>query len=97
MRLERHAAPAALRDGGLPEVHIATLDEPEHGLTEEVLDATDVLLWWGHMAHDEVADEVVERIHERVLGGMGLIVPHSGHFSEIFKRLMGTSCDPKWR
>jgi trehalose utilization protein len=49
------------------------------------------------MAHDEVADEVVERIHERVLGGMGLIVPHSGHFSEIFKRLVGTSCDPKWR
>ena len=88
---------AALRDGGLPEVRTATLDEPEHGLTEGVLDATDVLLWWSHLAHDEVADGVVERVHERVLGGMGLIVLHSGHFSKIFRRLMGTSCDLKWR
>ena len=85
-----------LRDSGF-EVGIVTLDEPEHGLTEEALDATDVLLWWGHIAHDEVADEVVERVHKRVLGGMGLIVLHSGHFSKIFKKLMGTSCDLKWR
>ncbi len=90
------ALATALRDDGL-EVRTATLDEPDHGLTEEVLDATDVLLWWGHMAHDEVADEVVERVHERVLAGMGFIVLHSGHFSKIFKRLMGTSCDLKWR
>jgi trehalose utilization protein len=87
---------AALRDCGL-DVRTANLDEPEHGLTEEVLDATDVLLWWGHMAHEEVADHVVERVHERVLAGMGLVVLHSGHFSKIFKRLMGTSCDLKWR
>ena len=90
------ALAAALRDGGL-EVRTATLDEPEHGLTEEVLDATDVLLWWAHMAHDEVADEVVERVYQRVLGDMGLVVLHSGHFSKIFRRLMGTSCDLKWR
>jgi trehalose utilization protein len=86
----------ALSHGGL-EVRTATLDEPEHGLTEEVLHATDVLLWWGHMAHNEVADEVVERVHERVLAGMGLVVLHSGHFSKIFRRLVGTSCDLKWR
>ncbi|WP_231186783.1 ThuA domain-containing protein [Haladaptatus sp. DYF46] len=79
------------------EVETATLDEPEHGLTEEVLAETDVLTWWGHMAHDEVADEVVERVHQHVLDGMGLLVLHSGHFSKIFKRLMGTSCDLKWR
>ncbi|PRO65944.1 ThuA domain-containing protein [Alkalicoccus urumqiensis] len=78
-------------------VGTATLDEPEHGLTEEVLRETDVLLWWGHMAHDEVEDEIVERVHQRVLEGMGLIVLHSGHFSKIFKKLMGTSCDLKWR
>lgn len=78
-------------------VGTATLDEPQHGLTQDVLAQTDVLLWWGHIAHDEVADEVVARVHERVLGGMGLIVLHSGHFSKIFKRLMGTSCDLKWR
>ncbi|MEO1781902.1 ThuA domain-containing protein [Enterococcus diestrammenae] len=75
----------------------ATLDEPEHGLTDEVLANTDVLLWWGHMAHEEVSDEVVEKVHQRVLAGMGLIVLHSGHFSKIFKKLMGTSCDLKWR
>ncbi len=75
----------------------ATLDEPEHGLTEAVLSSTDVLVWWGHLAHEEVSDETVLRVHERVLEGMGLIVLHSGHFSKIFKKLMGTSCDLKWR
>jgi trehalose utilization protein len=79
------------------EVKTATLDEPEHGLSEEVLNNTDVLLWWGHIAHEEVSDEIVNRVHQRVLDGMGLIVLHSGHFSKIFKKLMGTGCDLKWR
>ncbi|CAG9620795.1 ThuA domain-containing protein [Sutcliffiella rhizosphaerae] len=79
------------------EVKTATLDEPEHGLTEEVLKNTDVLLWWGHVAHDDVSDEIVTRVKDRVLDGMGLIVLHSGHFSKIFKTLMGTTCDLKWR
>jgi len=70
----------ALRSKGLSEVRTATLDEPEHGLTEEVLANTDVLLWWGHMAHEDVSDEIVERVYQRVLQGMGLIVLHSGHF-----------------
>ena len=78
-------------------VTTATLDEPSHGLTEHVLDNTDVLVWWGHMAHGEVSDEIVEQVHQHVLKGMGLIVLHSGHFSKIFKRLMGTTCDLKWR
>ncbi|NLC44776.1 MAG: trehalose utilization protein ThuA [Clostridiales bacterium] len=75
----------------------ATLDEAEHGLTDEVLNNTDVLTWWGHTAHGEVSDEVVEKVHKRVLEGMGLIVLHSGHFSKIFRKLMGTTCDLKWR
>ncbi len=79
------------------EVRYATLDEPEHGLTEEVLNDTDVLIWWGHTAHGEVQDAVVDRIYNQVLSGMGLIVLHSGHFSKIFKKLMGTSCNLKWR
>lgn len=79
------------------EVRTATLDEPDHGLPAQVLDTTDVLVWWAHIAHDEVPDELVERVRGRVLGGMGLIVLHSAHFSKIFKRLMGTSCDLKWR
>ncbi|MBN2048719.1 MAG: ThuA domain-containing protein [Anaerolineaceae bacterium] len=86
-----------LREKGLT-VHTATLDEPENGLTEEVLDNTDVLTWWGHMAHGDVDDKTVERVHERVLAGkLGLIVLHSGHFSKIFKKLMGTTCNLKWR
>ena len=93
-----HAVVAdALREAG-HEVRTATLDEgPDHGLTESVLDDTDVLVWWGHAAHDEVRDEVVDRVHERVLDGTGLIVLHSAHYSKIFKRLMGTSCSLKWR
>ncbi len=79
------------------EVRTATLDEPEHGLTDEVLTNTDVLIWWGHMAHGEVRDAVVDKVQARVLDGMGLIVLHSGHFSKIFKRLMGTTCNLKWR
>ena len=80
------------------DVRTATLDEPEHGLTEQALANTDVLTWWGHIAHGEVQDEVVERIQKRVvLGGMGLIVLHSGHMSKIFGRLMGTTGQLKWR
>ena len=75
----------------------ATMEQPEHGLTVERLAKTDVLLWWGHMAHGDVKDEIVERVQTRVHEGMGLIVLHSGHFSKIFKRLMGTPCALKWR
>lgn len=78
-------------------VRTATLDEPEHGLTETVLAETDVLVWWGHKAHAEVSEEIVDRVQQRVWNGMGLITLHSGHFSKPFKRLMGTSCDLKWR
>lgn len=78
-------------------VRTGTLDEPSQGLPADVLESTDVLTWWGHVAHDDVSDETLERVHARVLGGMGLVVLHSGHFSRIFKRLMGTSCDLKWR
>ncbi len=75
----------------------ATLDEPEHGLTEQVVNETDVLIWWGHIAHKEVSDAIVDRVQKRVLEGMGLIVLHSGHFSKIFRRLLGTNCTLIWR
>jgi trehalose utilization protein len=78
-------------------VNYATLDEPNHGLSDELLRETDVMTWWGHMAHGEVDDVVVEKVYQRVLQGMGLIVLHSGHFSKIFRRLMGTTCNLKWR
>ena len=79
------------------EVRTATLDEPDHGLPDAVLDATDVLVWWGHIAHGEVDDAVVERARARVLAGMGLVVLHSGHYSKLFRALMGTTCDLQWR
>lgn len=78
-------------------VRVATLDEAEHGLSEDVLGETDVLTWWGHAAHDAVDDAVVERVRQRVLQGMGLVVLHSGHLSKIFRALMGTSCTLRWR
>ncbi len=85
--------------GNEPELELrtATLEEPEHGLTQEVLDNTDVLIWWGHCAHAKVEDEVAERVRQRVLAGMGLIVLHSGHLSKPFVKLMGTVCRSKWR
>lgn len=91
------AIAAPLRQEQAFSVRTATLQEPEHGLSREVLAETDVLIWWGHLAHDRVADEVVSAVHAQVLDGMGLVVLHSGHFSKIFKRLMGTTCDLKWR
>jgi trehalose utilization protein len=78
-------------------VSTATLDEPEHGLSAASLASTDVLVWWGHMAHGEVRDEIAARVADRVLSGMGLIVLHSGHLSKPFVRLMGTSCFLRWR
>lgn len=84
-------------DDGL-EVKTAVLDEPEHGLSDETLANTDVLIWWGHLAHHEVRDDIVEKVRKRVLDGMGLIVLHSGHGSKIFERLLGTQTGAlKWR
>ncbi len=93
-----HAAiAAALNSNADIAAETATLQDAEHGLTVDRLDTTDVLLWWGHCAHGDVEDAIVERVANRVHEGMGLIVLHSGHFSKIFKRLMGTPCSLKWR
>lgn len=86
-----------LRKSGDLEVRTATLDEPENGITADVIHNTDVLIWWGHLAHGDVSDLTVERVFDRVHKGMGIVVLHSGHFSKIFKKLMGTGCDLKWR
>jgi trehalose utilization protein len=78
-------------------VRTATLDEPEHGLTDEVLANTDVMTWWGHAVHGEVKDEIALKVAQRVREGMGLVVLHSGHYAKPFKLLMGTNCHLKWR
>ncbi len=92
---EAIAAPLRADEGFA--VRTATLDEPGHGLDGDVLDQTDVLIWWGHRAHDEVADATVEKARRRVLEGMGLIALHSAHYSKLFRALMGTTCSLKWR
>lgn len=81
------------------EIHIktVTLDDLPEGLSDEVLEDTDVLIWWGHIAHHKVPDEVAVRVQQAVLRGMGMIVLHSGHHSKPFKLLMGTSCNLTWR
>lgn len=78
-------------------VRTATLGQRSCGLTQKVLDETDVLIWWGHMAHDKVPDAVVDRVYKRVMEGMGFIALHSAHFSKPFKRLMGSTCSLNWR
>ena len=78
-------------------VETATLDEAEQGITDERLDQTDTLLWWGHVAHDEVTSDTVECVHRHVLAGMGLVVLHSGHESKVFNRILGTSGALRWR
>lgn len=78
-------------------VRTATLSQPEHGLCEELLADTDVLIWWGHRAHEDVNDEVVQRVQRHILGGMGLVALHSAHHSKLMKALLGTTLNLKWR
>lgn len=79
------------------EIQTATLQEPEHGLTDDVLENTDVLIWWGHAAHEDVRDDIVAKVQQRVWEGMGIIALHSAHMSKIFRQLNGTSGKLHWR
>ncbi|MEA3364584.1 MAG: ThuA domain-containing protein [Candidatus Hydrogenedentes bacterium] len=85
------------KQSGIASVHVSELRDEGQGVTDEILTNTDVMTWWGHCAHDEVTDENAQRVKQRVLEGMGLMVLHSGHFSKVFKGLMGTGCNLKWR
>ena len=79
------------------EVRTATLDDENCGITKEILDETDVIIWWGHMAHNKVPDEVAALVRDAVNSGMGAIFLHSAHHSKPFKMLMGTPCSLTWR
>ena len=79
------------------EVKVVTQDDENCGITKEVLDNTDVLLWWAHAGHDTVPDEVADLVHDAVLRGMGAIFLHSAHYAKPFRKLMGTSCSLHWR
>ena len=78
-------------------ITLAALDDPDQGLPDEVLNKTDVRLWWGHMNHGEVKDDLVERIRQRVyVGGMGFIALHSAHHSKPFRAIVGTTGNLLW-
>lgn len=78
-------------------IKTATFEMEKHGLSTEVLDNTDVLLFWSHARQDEFSDKVAEDIKNHVLGGMGFIPLHSAHFSKPMKLLMGTTMSLKWK
>ncbi|MBO4413657.1 MAG: ThuA domain-containing protein [Clostridia bacterium] len=86
----------ALTAAGEIDVTLASLDDPEQGLPDEVLGNTDVLLWWGHMFHGQVDDELVAKIKRRVLEGMGLVVLHSGHHSKVFRSVVSGTGNLLW-
>ena len=77
--------------------HLACLEMPEHGLTEEVLSDTDVLLWWSHVAQEAVSDEAARRVRDHVQRGMGVLFLHSAHMCKPMRELLGTSCTLRWR
>jgi trehalose utilization protein len=78
------------------QVLTATLDAPDQGLSDALLNSTDVLIWWGHKRHGDVKEELVRKIEKRVKeDGMGFIATHSSHFAKPYKRLMGTACSWK--
>lgn len=87
--------------GKLPTLQVrrGRLADPSAGLAEDVLDATDVLLWWGHLRHDDVPNDRAEAVVRRVREGkLGLIALHSSCTSKPFKGLMGMACEPGgWR
>ena len=106
---ENHAEVRALHPNGIhgtvaeilrvdPEIEVrtCTLQDPDCGLTDEVLDNTDVLFWWAHCKHSSVPDEVVERVYNHVMKGMGFVGLHSTHHSKIFTKLCGTPCHLSW-
>ncbi|RLE80607.1 MAG: trehalose utilization protein ThuA [Thermoprotei archaeon] len=80
------------------EVTTATLSDPEQGFSKEVLDKTDVIVMWSHIANEKLEDSIVERVYEKIVrDGLGFIVLHSAKNSKVFRKLMGTSCKVKWR
>ena len=84
------------RDKGIS-AEVSIISDAEQGLSEQVLDNTDVIIWWGHLHHGDVRDDLVKRVTDRVQRGMGAIFLHSGHKSKPFMALMGTTGYLGWR
>lgn len=70
-------------------VQSVTIDDPEQGISQAVLDNCDVLIWWGHKRQSEILPEAGKRIVERISSGkLHLIALHSAHWSTPFVEAM---------
>ncbi len=85
--------------GGQIVAMTANIDEPNQGITDEVLANIDVLLWWGHARHEEVTDETAAKVVKAVQGGLGFIPLHSAHYSKTFRGVLNCTGHLKggWR
>ncbi len=77
----------------------ARLDDPNAGLSDAELDATDVVVWWGHLRHDDLPADRSRAIVDRVKAAkIGFVALHASCGSRPFRGLMGTTCEPGgWR
>lgn len=65
------------------------MNDPEQGLSSEVLDNCDVLIWWGHRRQQEITPETGQALVERIRAGqLSLIALHSAHWSTPFMEAM---------
>ena len=92
---------AAIAEGLKPlkgwDIVTASINDPDQGLPEDMLNSASVLIWWGHQKHGAVSDALVDRIVKRVRdGGMGFIATHSAHYSKPLKAILGTPCGWKY-
>lgn len=75
------------------------LTDLQAGLSDQVLDASDALVWWGHLRHDAVPDDralaVVKRVRE---GRLGFVALYAACGSKPFRQMMSMPCEPgSWR
>jgi len=78
-----------LEQTGDMDVKYVGLDDPQQGLSDDILDNCDVIVWWGHVRQDEVSPENGKRVVERIVSGqLSLITLHSAHWSTPFVEAM---------
>lgn len=70
-------------------VSSATLNDKQQGIGTEVLNNTDVLIWWGHIRHGEISTAKGQEIVQRIAtGNLSFIGLHSAHWSVPFIEAM---------
>ena len=65
------------------------IDAPQHGIDVATLDATDVIIWWGHVRHSEISISETKPIIDRIKDGkLSFIALHSAHWATPFMEAM---------